>query len=356
MHSYRFACAAGLAAWLAAAACSGGGDDDGTSGGGGGGGGGGPTALIVDGDVVDFVTGEPIAGQATVSTRGLDPAPEVTVDGASFELSGVPGNSVFQILAGSPPDYRSTYAATVTVDDGDVTGVAATVLSEEYVAKLADAFGVADDGSLVLVQATDGDGAPRAGVPASAFVIDQAAGLEGPFFLDADLAPAPDLKATSDSGWVIFFHVDPGLVTVTAAVDSGYTMEMPASPVDDRVATVAAVKVTDGEVVLPANVSFENDVVPIFERRGCQSCHSGSGPGRDLGDLTLDGSTNLIYKELVEEVPDRVVVADPPSSLVLTYPSAEDPPDSHPNVTFTGPTDPDYLLLLVWIQEGAKPN
>jgi hypothetical protein len=42
--------------------------------------------------------------------------------------------------------------------------------------------------------------------------------------------------------------------------------------------------------------------------------------------------------------------------MVLTMPSRETPPDPHPNVTFTGPLDPDYLLLLVWIREGAKEN
>ena len=50
------------------------------------------------------------------------------------------------------------------------------------------------------------------------------------------------------------------------------------------------------------------------------------------------------------------LVAAPETSLVLTMPSAEDPPDAHPNVTFTGPRDPDYLKLLVWIREGALQN
>jgi len=46
----------------------------------------------------------------------------------------------------------------------------------------------------------------------------------------------------------------------------------------------------------------------------------------------------------------------PEKSLLLTMPSAESPPDSHPNVTFTGPQDPDYLKILVWVREGAKDN
>jgi hypothetical protein len=37
-------------------------------------------------------------------------------------------------------------------------------------------------------------------------------------------------------------------------------------------------------------------------------------------------------------------------------PSAESPPDAHPNVTFTGPQDPDYVKILAWITEGAPNN
>jgi hypothetical protein len=37
-------------------------------------------------------------------------------------------------------------------------------------------------------------------------------------------------------------------------------------------------------------------------------------------------------------------------------PSPEDPPDAHPNVTFASPADPDYLMLLGWITDGAPQN
>lgn len=107
---------------------------------------------------------------------------------------------------------------------------------------------------------------------------------------------------------------------------------------------------------LPSNVSFATQIMPIFEARGCVACHSGNGPGKDLGGLQLDGGTPKVYSELTVENPLRVQVAMPEKSLVLTMPSAENPPDSHPNITFTGPEDADYLKLLVWIREGAKNN
>ena len=50
----------------------------------------------------------------------------------------------------------------------------------------------------------------------------------------------------------------------------------------------------------------------------------------------------------------RVNLADPPASLILRVPGL--PVDRHPNVTFASDADPDFQLLLVWIQEGALEN
>lgn len=107
---------------------------------------------------------------------------------------------------------------------------------------------------------------------------------------------------------------------------------------------------------LPSNVSFATQIMPIFDARGCVACHSGNGPGKDLGGLQLDGGTPKVYSELTHENPLRVQKAMPEQSLVLTMPSAENPPDAHPVVTFMNAEDPDYLKLLVWIREGAKNN
>ena len=121
--------------------------------------------------------------------------------------------------------------------------------------------------------------------------------------------------------------------------------------------TLADATVTAGAQVLPTNVSFVGSVFPIFSNRGCVACHSGGGIGKDLGGLHLDGGANLAYRELVEERPNtRVKLATPEQSLVLTYPSREDPADRHPNITFASATDADYLKILVWIREGARNN
>ncbi len=318
----------------------------------------------VQGTVVDFQTGEALSGSSTVSTSGLEPPPTVSVTGAEFTLVGVPPASVFHILAGNPPNYRSTYNVATVVDDADVDGVEAMVLSEAFLTELSTTFGVTPAGgtSVLVARAQDENGEPVAGIPAAAFQIDNAAPVSGPFFLDADLAPDPAANETSDSGWVVFFAIQPGLVTVNAAPGAGYTLVMSASPSAATAATVAEIEVTLGDAIeLPMNVSLSQDVMPLFERRGCTACHSGGGIGKDLGNLTLDGSANLVYRELTEEISPnhqvtRVNLEDPEASLLLTLPSPESPPDPHPNVTFASPLDPDYLILQVWIEEGALKN
>jgi hypothetical protein len=334
-----------------AAACGGGGGDDGDG-----------DSLRVSGVVRDFETGDPLEGSISVSTQGLDPAPVVAVGGSEYSLEGITSHSVFYVLAGAAPTHRSTFGALVEIEERDLSDVDVRVVSEDYLAGLADAFGVQPTAAtgVLFAQAVDASGDALAGVSEAAFV--PPVGALGPYFLDAQLAAQPAAAETSSSGWVVFFEVDPGLVGLSADPGSGVTMDMTLSPIAPAVATIATVEVIDGAAALPENVSFSNDVVPIFQFRGCQNCHSGSGPGRDLGGLTLDGSGNLIHRELTEELAftsttaERVDLLEPEASLILTMPSAEDPADPHPNITFTGPLDPDYLTILVWIREGALQN
>jgi hypothetical protein len=314
------------------------------------------------GTVVDFVTGEVRAGSATISVNGIEPAPTVSVSGADFTLDGVPPHSVFNLLAGSPPSYRSTYNVATTVEDADINGITLSVVSESYLSSLATDFNVnIAAGSTVLIsQLIDDTGAPQAGIPASAF--DLPANILGPFFLDENRLPAANLNATSSSGFVVLFDVPAGLFSVAASPQSGFTMTMPESPTAQTAATLAEIVVVEGEAPeVPVNVSFQNDVAPIFQLRGCVNCHDGGGIGKDLGGLHLNGEENKMYKELVTEMSPsynvpRVDVLDPAKSLMLTMPSREEPADSHPNITFASPSDPDYQIILAWIAEGALLN
>lgn len=315
-------------------------------------------SLSVSGDVYDFQTGTGVSGDVTIETSALYPPPTISTEGASYVIDHVPENSAFQILAAVPGTYRATFNATTEVFDTDVDGVKSYSVSEELVASLVAAFGVTpmDTQGIVFMQLVDASGNPKANVAASNIVLTGVTGI-APKFLDANLAAAPSLTASSTSGWAVIFNVPPGAVTLGTAVNATATLAAPSAPVAAGSITLVRATVTDGAPpALPTNISFANQVIPIFSARGCVACHSGSGPGKDLGGLQLDGGVMKVYKELVTEDPTRANPAMPEKSLVLTMPSHEVPSDSHPNVTFTGPQDPDYIKILVWLREGAKNN
>jgi hypothetical protein len=306
------------------------------------------------GQVVDFQTRAAITTGTSVAISGLSPAPSVTLEGAAFTISDILPNSAFEVLAGAPAHWPTS--SQVVVSLSGIDGLEVPVVSESFITGLATAFGVTPSAArgILLLHLVDPTGKPRAGVAAASFTV---AGTAGPHFLDANLIAAATATASSSSGWAVFFDVPVGLAGLSQGLNAGVTVDMAAVPIAAGTVTVATAAVSDGAPVLPSHVRFATQIVPIFKTRGCQACHSGGGPGKDLGNLTLDGSAKLIYKELVEERPNtRVRIAAPETSMVLTMPSREEPPDRHPNVTFTGPRDPDYLKLLVWIREGALEN
>lgn len=315
-------------------------------------------SLTVSGSVYDLRTDVVVDGTASVTATNLLPQPRVTVDGASFELADVPENSAFQILASVDPTHRATYSATVEITDSDVDAVKAYAVSEALLAELSTTFGIspaATNGTL-FVQLIDGAGAPKAGVAGGNIVLGGVSGVTVRF-LDATLAGAPQATASTSSGWAVLFDVPPGIVNVAPAANATATLAMPSAIIGAGQVTLARATVTDGPPsMLPTNVSFSQQVFPIFDKRGCVACHSGGGPGKDLGGLMLDSGVQNVYRELTVENALRVQPAMPERSLLLTYPSSEIPPDGHPNVTFAGPQDPDYVKILVWIREGAKNN
>jgi hypothetical protein len=316
-------------------------------------------SLDVAGRVVDFESGNALTSAASVSTVGLLPSPKITVEGAEFVIEGVPEYSAFQILASSAPTHRPTYSPAIEVTTAGRDDVTAYAVSETFLAGLATGFGVTPSAArgVLLLRLIDANGNPKADVARSNIVLAGIGDASAPSFLDANMAPDTAATTSSASGWVVIFEVPPGVVSLGVAANATATLEMASSPVGAAAVTIASAVVTDGAPMpLPTNVSFSQTVFPIFQDRGCVGCHSGSGPGRDLGGLQLNGGANLVHRELTVENPLRARTDEPELSLVLTMPSAEDPPDRHPNITFTGPQDPDYIKILVWLREGAKNN
>ncbi len=313
-------------------------------------------SVRVAGRIVDLVTGQPLAGNASITTSGLAASPAIEVQGSTFVLDGIPESSVFHVQAAVPPTHHLT-SSVVEVRTADREDVVVPAVAEALLSQVAGSFGVtpAATRGMLFAQLIGESGQPRAGIAASSLVVEGGAATQGPFFLDAGMMPAPAATMTSASGWVVYFDLAPGTIAMRAAAAAGVTLDMPSSPVSAGVVTVARVRATDGVFVPPKDVSFAQQVHPIFAARGCPACHA-SGPGRELGGLTLNNDPNLVYRELTQEEPGRVVPAAPETSLLLTMPSLESPPDRHPNVTFTSALDPHYQLIRVWIAEGALQN
>jgi len=316
----------------------------------------------VSGTVVDFVSGEPVDGEASVAPANIETELHVSVSGASFEVTGVPPGSVFNLVAGAS-GYRNTYSVAIEMGETDITDFEAQVVGTTYLEDLATAFGVQPTATkgVLIARAVDADRAPLAGIAAADLYLDGTMPQAGPFFLDANLQPDATADATSSSGYVVLFELDPGQVSLTAAPDAEIGVVMPVSPVSASAVTLAEVAVdVGGQVELPANISFSQDIMPIFSTRGCDNCHSGGGIGNKIGNLFLDGGAKKTYTEVVADISPtygvpRVDLAAPENSLMLTVPGPTIVGD-HPATIFASTSDPDYLKLLVWIQEGALEN
>ena len=334
-----------LALFVIACGGDGGEGDDGPLGG----------SLTVTGDVIDFQNGAAVGTGVSVTASGITPAPSISSQGSMFTITEVPENSVFQILA-SATDYRATFSEVIEVLSDDLSGVKAPVVKGSYIDGIAQAFNVTPTAAkgVVIVRLVDAGGAPLAGVPGSQLVL--AGSTSGPYFLDASGNAAVGATMSTASGLVVWFEVTPGITEAGQAANATITVDMATSPVAAGTITLANAKVTNGAPPpLPTNVSFSGQILPIFELRGCVACHSGNGPGRDLGGLFLDGGAPVVYRELVEEKPGRVNVGMPESSTLLTKPLREEPPN-HQTATFQNTLDPDYQKIYVWIKEGAKNN
>ena len=91
---------------------------------------------------------------------------------------------------------------------------------------------------------------------------------------------------------------------------------------------------------IPENVSFANDVIPIFND-GCNTnvCH---GPGSKPPDLSPENA----YNSLIDGA--YVDTTTPEASIIYTTIK------NGSMATFTNPGDES--IVLAWIQQGAKNN
>lgn len=106
---------------------------------------------------------------------------------------------------------------------------------------------------------------------------------------------------------------------------------------------------------VPYTWSFQNDVIPVMSKVGCNqgACH-GALAGKNGFKLTLRGYDPLTdyYTLTRESVARRVSLEDPASSLILLKPTATIP---HGGGRRFSPTSLEYKIISGWIAEGAPP-
>lgn len=100
------------------------------------------------------------------------------------------------------------------------------------------------------------------------------------------------------------------------------------------------------EVVVPdpgEDISFSEKIEPIFTaNNNCTSCHNTGG---QLPDLSAGNAYNSINTSRY------INRGTPESSLIYTYPNPDT--DTHTRKKYS---QNEALLILTWIQQGAKNN
>ena len=311
------------------------------------------------GVVKDYVTAAPVDG-ASISSYGLAQALDGTaVAGGNFSVD-VPVQSVFWAEV-SGPGLATTYDQVTTANGPTQKDLYA--LSTTALTAFATEFGKTQDPGcgVVVVYLTPGNGG-AAGIGEIAL---GSVNAEGPYFLDANKAADADLDETSASGRAVFFNVCPtgggalteGAASIVTLTDDDYS----ASPFPLRVfpggvtlAKITVAPIGDGPGPDPVEpvptLSFETDILPIFNVNGCAACHAPGGTAEATG-LYFDDEPENIWNQLRTGTA-RVNLANPPLSYVLVRPLVEEPAD-HPNGSFDSTENADYKKILQWIEEGA---
>jgi len=88
-------------------------------------------------------------------------------------------------------------------------------------------------------------------------------------------------------------------------------------------------------------VSFSEDIIPIFTGNNCTACHDTGG---QIPDLTPDNAFSALNTSRY------INTSAPEESLIYTRP--------HPDGSGSHPTysEADAALILVWLKQGAENN
>lgn len=322
-------------------------------------------SVRVSGKAKDYFTGAALA-TVSLASEGMEPALSATSDSAGdFAFDTVAPGSVFYLIA-TRAAYRPTRGEAVRVED-------AAVVADQTVVSVADArrqytslgLPLTAGKAVVFAELLRRNGTPLVDVPvADVKIVDTLGAIVGTgayvFGPNGDLVSNATLAVTTAVGGrsrVGFLDVPPGSYTleVTYATGGG-------APMTDRVRVEA---LADGASLVRTGEgggmgggggarTFTADIYPRLQTAAngglaCANCHTAGGLA---AILPFDGPLQGTYDAIMAR-PGVVVTATPETSMLLTKPLYEDPPN-HPNATFLDVNDPDYLVFLAWITQGAS--
>ncbi len=319
--------------------------------------------LQVTGKSKDYFTAVTLSSVA-ITTTGMQPE----VNGSStatgdFVLDDVPPGSVFYVSA-QRELYRLTRNLAVRVTEASVIAdqlvVSAADTRRQYVSVgRTPTLGTA----VVFAELRRNNGMPLEGVPlADIVLVDGLAapvGL-GPFFFGANGDIVSNLTLATSTAFngrarVAFLDVPPGPVTLKVSTVNGMGLPVTEDVLVEVTADGASIAATGAMGMGPGMGArtFTADIYPRLQTAAngglaCANCHTLGGPA---AVLPYDLPVQMVY-DAIKLRPNVINLLAPAESLFLTKPLYEDPPN-HPNATFLDVTDPDYLIFLQWITQGA---
>ena len=332
--------------------------------------------LRVSGKAIDyFVPSTTLQGVALV-TDGINPQLTATsaTDGA-FAFPTVPvGSQIF--VSASHTSYRPTRNLVAVGDTAiaqDLYLMSATDINRQYAtAGRTPAAGRA----FVVADLLRSNGTPMAGVALTGVrLVDAAgapaAGVLGPYVIgDAGDIVIGRTQTETHAGKARVAILDAPAASLTLKISfldgqgQTQTVTTPVTTAADGATLVrsggvsgtsgGATPAPGGNVLAP---QFVADIYPRLQTaanggRGCANCHTIGG----LGAVAVFNALPAGVLATLKAKTGLIDTASPARSLLLTKPLYELPPtvQNHPNATFVDPSDPDYKLIQLWIQQGAQ--
>lgn len=161
---------------------------------------------------------------------------------------------------------------------------------------------------------------------------------------EADVTPQAKLRLTAS-----------GVAALDAAIPRLISLKEGKAEVVAQVgALTAKAPVTVADTVKAARVSFQNDLIPVFTRIGCNNgaCH-GQQNGQGGFKLSLRGWDAAFDHEQIVKADNgkRIDLKDVNRSLILTKPTGQ---VSHGGGPVLKKNSAEYRMLLRWINEGKN--